>query len=1749
MKTYLSHPRTRKVVPLAVTLGLIGSGVSQASTDYGPAIWKWVACNYSTSGYGHNFCVIHDMEGYYASSMSYLSHCSTSASIHYGVNGKKDNSSDYPAGEIAQAVREAYYAWHARCWNHYMWGTEHEGFASNPAWYTDAMYNATIGLQTHLMNKNGRPKDRNHVIGHNQKTYPGWNTWVYANYAFSPTCNSHTDPGPYWNWTRLMNGIKGVASTPSAPSSLAVAVVSSSQLKLTWKDNSSIESGTKIERSTSSGSGFSQIATVGANVVSYTAGSLASGTKYYFRVRAYNAAGNSGYSNTASNTTKDTIPAGATSLTATAVSSAQINLTWACAAGNEDGFKIQRSTDGTTFTQIATAGINATSYSSTGLVGNTKYYYRVYSYNTAGNGAASNIASDTTAPNPPTALTAVSQGSGATTWDKVNLSWTDNANSEVGFKIERATASAGPYTQIATNAASDTTYTVTGLSAQTAYYFRVRSYNANGNSVYSNVASVTTPNAPPVLTAIGAKSVAPNATLAFTATATDPNKVVTTTTFATFEGTADGTQEQMFRKPSNSSTTVGFIDTTVADASTVKTGAPAGVGGTKAVKATWTFKSTAGANYWVRFNTFGAPSWPNPTIALDQIVRFKIYSSKALKVGVGVRETSTTAAYGADGGTTGSIEWAGVTNVVSGNPIPNRLVPAATWTTLSFNLPFEPQAAFTGDGKILQTGAKGTLEEIILQGAGGTGAYTVWVDDIAVVAQNTLAYTLDSGAPAGATIERRTGKFSWTPTAAQVGVWNITVRVTDQGGAQDFETIKVTVLSAGNNAPVLSAIGSKTVKEGTALTFTATASEVDPGQTDTFSLDAGAPAGASITTGGAFSWTPTEAQGPGSYPITVRVTDNGSPASNDFETITVTVSEVNTPPALATISDQTITEGNTLTVTASATDSDIPANSVTYSLDPGAPAGMTINSSSGVITWTPGESAGPDTVPVTVRATDNGSPILSSIKTFNVTVNEANVAPVLTLGTSMTTETMIDDFESQDIEANNGSILFRPPIYSGTTVGFIDTVAPNFTEILTSTNPYPDVDVNTSAQVLHATWGFKTGTTNPWVRLTTYTTTTYTNTYGDPNPTIDLTQKFSVRIWSDKSIKLCLAVRESGTIAPIGFDGGTTGTIEYVGAGSKQANGCPIPTHTVNASNWTDVVFTLPTESKVAFTGDGVLTGSKGVLEGISIVPNAGMGVYNVYFDDVKVVQTSTNLIVNTGGTITVANSATDADTPAQTLQFSLGASAPTNAVIDPDTGVFTWTPTPEQSPSTNAIPIVVTDDGSPALSDTKNLVVVVNKVNTPPRLGGVPDQAIEVSSGQTIAFTATGEDDDVPADTLTFSMTGAPAGATLNSTTGDFSWTPSGGLSTNTFSIRVTDNGSPSLWDERTITVLVVPPNTAPTIALSAAKVDETIVNFETFTNGTPNEAVMFKKPYNSSTTTNYINSAATNYTTVVTSFPAGNANAGAKVLKAGWTFKTGMTDYWVRLTTLNTTYVPNPTIDFTQSFKFDIYTDKSLKVALGCRETGTTAAVGANGGTTGAIEWVGVSGKTAGGTPIPTRTVAANTWTTLTFTLPSEGVATLTGDGILAAAKGTLDSLALVGTTTGAHTIYLNNFTVEYNYNLASPVTMNAGATLTFTATGSDPDPGAGLGYGLGADDPATATIDPTTGAFSWTPDTSYVGTTNSFTAIVEDSPTNGGIQKSASQNFTVIVTADPVAPQEATASSDEEVQAAANAASANE
>jgi hypothetical protein len=172
---------------------------------------------------------------------------------------------------------------------------------------------------------------------------------------------------------------------------------------------------------------------------------------------------------------------------------------------------------------------------------------------------------------------------------------------------------------------------------------------------------------------------------------------------------------------------------------------------------------------------------------------------------------------------------------------------------------------------------------------------------------------------------------------------------------------------ANNTAPVLAAIPSQTVNEGSLLNFTASATDASLPAGDLIYSLIGAPGGATINPStGVFSWTPSEARGPEIYNFTVRASD-GRLAHN--QPVIVTVNEVNIAPVLAAIPAQTAIEGTLLTFTASATDADLPANTLTYSLT-GAPAGASIDPSTGVFTWTPTEVQGPGTFNFTVRVSD-----------------------------------------------------------------------------------------------------------------------------------------------------------------------------------------------------------------------------------------------------------------------------------------------------------------------------------------------------------------------------------------------------------------------------------------------------------------------------------------------------------------------------------------------------------------------------------------------------------------------------------------------------------------------------------------------------------------------------------------------------------------------------------------------------------
>jgi Fibronectin type III domain/Calcineurin-like phosphoesterase len=181
---------------------------------------------------------------------------------------------------------------------------------------------------------------------------------------------------------------------PEAPSNLTAAAASTTQINLAWTDNSSNEDGFQIERSTDDEANFTPVATVGPNVTTYQDTGLAAGIQYYYQVAALNAAGVSPLSNVATDSTA--APQAPVNLKASAVSLSVINLAWTDGSGNATAFKIERSTNGVIFSQIASVGAGNTSYTDTGLAASRSYVYRLRATNGVGDSPYSLTARATT---------------------------------------------------------------------------------------------------------------------------------------------------------------------------------------------------------------------------------------------------------------------------------------------------------------------------------------------------------------------------------------------------------------------------------------------------------------------------------------------------------------------------------------------------------------------------------------------------------------------------------------------------------------------------------------------------------------------------------------------------------------------------------------------------------------------------------------------------------------------------------------------------------------------------------------------------------------------------------------------------------------------------------------------------------------------------------------------------------------------------------------------------------------------------------------------------------------------------------------------------------------------------------------------------------------------------------------------------------------------------------------------------------
>ena len=172
---------------------------SVQSPDYPPALWDAApSCNHSNGRTTSISAVtIHDVEGSYAGCISWFNNCAAGVSAHYVIR-----SSD---GQITQMVYEVDKAWHVGTENPYTIGIEHEGYSSQTGWYTVAMYTASAALCVDIVGSG---------YGINPKRVAWWpwaNTTNYNVSSIPGSCakikghqhypnQSHTDPGPNWDW-------------------------------------------------------------------------------------------------------------------------------------------------------------------------------------------------------------------------------------------------------------------------------------------------------------------------------------------------------------------------------------------------------------------------------------------------------------------------------------------------------------------------------------------------------------------------------------------------------------------------------------------------------------------------------------------------------------------------------------------------------------------------------------------------------------------------------------------------------------------------------------------------------------------------------------------------------------------------------------------------------------------------------------------------------------------------------------------------------------------------------------------------------------------------------------------------------------------------------------------------------------------------------------------------------------------------------------------------------------------------------------------------------------------------------------------------------------------------------------------------------------------------------------------------------------------------------------------------------------
>jgi hypothetical protein len=707
-----------------------------------------------------------------------------------------------------------------------------------------------------------------------------------------------------------------------------------------------------------------------------------------------------------------------------------------------------------------------------------------------------------------------------------------------------------------------------------------------------------------------------------------------------------------------------------------------------------------------------------------------------------------------------------------------------------------------------------------------------------------------------------TGTFTWTPTLAQTGHYLVLFRVTDTGTpmASADEQVTMTV-GDGNQPPVLAPIGAQTGKENQLLTFSLSATDPDASDQLTFSAS-DVPAGAILTDHGnghaTFTWTPNITQ-VGNYLMRFTVTDNGVPNASMFADVSITIGDINRPPVLDRIGDQTVQAGTVLLVPITSRDPDQDGLTLSHTTLPAFATFTDHSDGTGILRLAPGQTDAGTYPDVVFMVTDHRTPPLATSATFAIIVRPDNMPPGAVDQQVTTDEDVAAAITLTATDVDGDALTFA--IVDPPTQGTLDGTPPQLTY--------------TPAANFRGTERFTFMANDGMVDSNIATVTITVRPVNHP----PVAQNQVVVTDEDAAIAITLTATDPDsnalTFAVITGPGhgtlsGTPPDVLYTPA--VDLNGTDSFTFTANdglvESNVATVAITITPVNDAPVAADQRITTTEdtpvamtltaadidggqplsfalvqspahGTVSGtppqITYTPTAGFhgtdrltfkandGLVDSNFATVFMTITPINhppvldpigaLRVREGRPLVVLLTATDPEGDA--CLITAGNLPPGATLTDHDdcTATFQWTPDFDAAGNYRVL-FTVTDTGEPMASDFEDVTITVGNVNRPPVLAPIGAQSTREGEPFSLALTATDPD---AGDHLTFNAPRVPAGATLTdhgNGTATFAWLP-GFADAGTYRVRftVTDDGSPTEQDSESVTITVGNVNRPPTL------------------------------------------------------------------------------------------------------------------------------------------------------------------------------------------------------------------------------------------------------------------------------------------------------------------------------------------------